>query len=256
MGKVMILGTANAVPDEEHENTHLLIVENEHVILVDCASNPIQHLRRAGVQFDQVTDMILSHFHPDHVSGAPLLLMGMWLMGRTKPLHIYGLEHTIDRMEIMMNLFDWKRWPDFYPVYFHRIPEQEMSLVIDCPDLKIYGSLVKHMIPAMGLRVEFIQHDKVVAYSCDTEPCDQVARLADKADALIHEAAGPGLGHSGPGEAGQVAQKAHAQALYLIHYPAEKSKRDWLLGEARQNFDGKVILSQDFMTIDFERSKD
>ena len=62
--------------------------------------------------------MILTHFHPDHVSGLPSLLLDMWLMGRKDPLTIYGLAYTLERMEKLMEAYDWASWPGFFPVEF------------------------------------------------------------------------------------------------------------------------------------------
>lgn len=99
MPKVIILGSSNAIPSTGHENTHMVVVGEDRTVLVDCVSNPILRLEKAGLDFNNLTDLVLTHFHPDHVSGVPLLLMDMWLMGRHKPLNIYGLHHTLDRME-------------------------------------------------------------------------------------------------------------------------------------------------------------
>ena len=44
MPKVIILGSSNAVPSIDHENTHLVILGKERTILVDCVSNPIVRL--------------------------------------------------------------------------------------------------------------------------------------------------------------------------------------------------------------------
>jgi len=252
MGHIVILGSANAVPDQQHENTHLMVVEGEHHVLIDCASNPIQRLHQAGIELDEISDIILTHFHPDHVSGAPLLLMDMWLLGRKLPLNIYGLTHTIDRMEAMMELFEWKRWPGFFPVVFCRIPEQEFSPVLDFPDLRVYASPVKHLIPTIGLRIEFLRENKVAAYSCDTEPCQQVVRLAELADILLHESAGPSLGHSSSAQAAEIAQQANARSLYLIHYPTRGVDLDSLVEEARWFYQGPVTLAKDFMRLDFD----
>jgi ribonuclease Z len=104
--KVIVLGSSNAVPSKEHENTHLVILGEERKILVDCVSNPVVRLEQAGVDFNELTDIIITHFHPDHVSGVPLLLMDMWLMGRTRPINIYGLHYTLDRLEQLMG-FLW-----------------------------------------------------------------------------------------------------------------------------------------------------
>src|SRR5664279_2228855 len=107
MARIIILGTGHAVPDLEHENSHLLIEQGDHCVLVDCASNPVTRLKKAGVELDQISDFILTHFHPDHVSGAPLLLMSMWLLGRKKALRLYGLKATMQRLRTMLELYDW-----------------------------------------------------------------------------------------------------------------------------------------------------
>jgi ribonuclease Z len=106
MAKIVILGSSNAVAHKDHENTHLVITGRERVVLVDCPGNPILRLERAGVGFNAVTDLIVTHFHPDHVSGVPLFIMDMWLMGRSRPLEIYGLHHTLGRLEKMMGLYN------------------------------------------------------------------------------------------------------------------------------------------------------
>ena len=251
MVKLIILGSSNAIPDIDHENTHMVIVGNTRSVLIDCVSNPIVRLQQAGVDTDSITDMILTHFHPDHVSGVPLLLMNMWLMGRREPLSIHGLEHTLDRMENLMSAYSWGNWPGFFPVAFHRLPGQELTPVLDCDDFHILASPVRHLIPAIGLRVEDSGTKKTLAYSCDTEPCEEVTHLASGADVLIHEAAGRLLGHSSAAQAGETARQAEVGALYLIHYPTGRYASGDPVAEARERFSGPVRLAEDFMEIEF-----
>jgi ribonuclease Z len=252
MPKVIILGSSNAIPSAGHENTHMVVIGHERVVLVDCVSNPILRLETAGLDFNAVTDLILTHFHPDHVSGVPLLLMDMWLMGRRKPLNVYGLHHTLDRIEDLMGFYGWSEWPDFYPVAFCRLPGQERTLVLDCSDFRVFSSPVRHLLPTVGLRFEFNHTGKVMAYSCDTEPCPQVVRLAEGADVLIHEAAGPARGHSSAEQAGEVASQAEAGALYLIHYPTGKFAKGDLTAEAARRYQGTIRLAEDLMVLDFD----
>ncbi len=252
MPKAIILGSSNAIPTLEHENTHMVIVGRERMVLVDCVSNPIVRLEKAGLDFNDLTDLIVTHFHPDHVSGVPLLLMDMWLMGRRRPLNIYGLHHTLDRVENLMGFYGWSEWPDFFPVAFCRLPTQEMTMVLDCPDFRVFSSPVRHLLPTVGLRFEFNHTKKILAYSCDTEPCSQVVRLAEGADVLIHEAAGAARGHSSAEQAGEIATQAEAGALYLIHYPTGRYAEGDLRAEAAKQYQGPVQLAEDFMVLDFD----
>lgn len=251
MPKLIFLGTANAIPDETHENTHMVLVGENRTVLIDCVTSPILRLKKAGVDFNNLTDLVLTHFHPDHVSGVPQLLMNMWLMGRRKPLNIYGLHYTLDRMEDLMGFYGWAEWPDFFPVAFYRLPAQEMMTVMECDEFRIFASPVRHMIPAIGLRIEFPKQSKVMAYSCDTEPCAQVIRLAEGTDVLIHEASGTLIGHSSAAQAGDVARQAEAGSLYLIHYPTGNFASGNPVAEASQRFKGPVKLAEDFMEVDF-----
>lgn len=250
MHKVIILGSSNAVSTTGHENTHMVIVGADRMVLVDCVGNSIQRLERAGLDINNLTDIVISHFHPDHVSGLPLLLMDMWLMGRTGTLNIHGLDHTLDRVEDMMKLYSWSEWPGFYPVIFHRLPETEMCVVLDCQDFKVWASPVRHLIPTIGLRFDFHKTGKALAYSGDTEPCTEVVRLANGADILIHEAAGEQTGHSSAAQAGEIASKAEVAALYLIHYPTGRFASGDPLAVARRKYQGEITLARDFMVLE------
>jgi ribonuclease Z len=251
MPKLIILGSSNAIPDQDHDNTHMVVVGEQKTVLIDCVTSPILRLQKAGVDFHTLTDLILTHFHPDHVSGVPQLLMNMWLMGRRRPLNVYGLHYTLDRIEDLMGFYSWSEWPNFFPVAFYRLPAQEMTTVMESDEFSIYASPVRHMIPNIGLRIEFKGPKKVLAYSCDTEPCAQVIRLAEGADVLIHEASGTLHGHSSAAQAGEIARQAEVGSLYLIHYPTGQYATGDMIADAGQRFPGPVKLAEDFMTLEF-----
>ena len=251
MPKVIILGSAAAVPDETHENAHMAIQGDSSLLLVDCVGTPTVRLKQAGLNIHNLTDLILTHFHPDHVSGMPSLLMSMWLLGHKAPLTIYSLYYTIERAKTIMQFYDWHTWPNFFPVEFQWLPEEKLTPVLENDDFRVLSSPVQHIVPTIGLRFEARTTGQVVAYSCDTEPCDAVVELAKDADVLIHEATGASFGHSSATQAGQIATKAGAKSLYLIHYPVGKSDPRPLVDQAKEKFPGPVYLAEDFMAIDF-----
>ncbi|MCZ7546524.1 MAG: ribonuclease Z [Anaerolineae bacterium] len=192
MPRLVILGSASAVSNWEHDNTHMALQgDSGDTVLIDCGSNSIVRLLRANIHHEQLTDLILTHFHPDHVHGVPILLMHMWQTGRVTPLRVHGLHHCLHRTEDMMAFFTWDEWPNFFPVAFYRLPEREGMLILDSDEFRITSSPTRHFnVPTIGLRIEVKSSGLVVAYSCDTAPCDSVARLAQGADLFIHEATG------------------------------------------------------------------
>lgn len=251
MPKMVILGSSNAIPDEMHENTHMALVGEGKFVLIDCPGNPVVRLGKAGLDLDQMTDIILTHFHPDHVSGIALLLMDMWLLGRKRVLRVSGLEETLSRFEQLMELYGWDEWPGFFPVQRNYIPKEEMALVLEDDEWRIFSSPVKHLIPNIGLRIEATRSGNVLAYSSDTEPCPQVVRLAHKAEVLIHETAGAARGHSDASQVADIAHEAAVNHLYLIHYPTGKFWDESILSRARARFDGPLALAEDLMEIPF-----
>jgi ribonuclease Z len=221
---------------------------------VDTATNPFVSLKKGGIEPNEITDLVLTHFHPDHVSGLPILVMGMWFTGRKLELHIHGLEYTLERAKKMLDLFNISAWLNLFPIHYHTIPELESGLapIISEEDFVLFGAKVNHLIPTLGIRAEFPKSGKVLAYSCDTEPCVQVIRLAAGADVLIHEASGALPGHSSARQAGEAATQAKVGALYLIHYPTGQFAMNNLLSDAQEEFSGPVIMAQDGTIINFD----
>jgi ribonuclease Z len=250
MPKLVFLGTASAVPDENHENTYMAVLGRKQTILIDCANNTFVRLEQAGISYLDLTDVILTHFHPDHVSGLPSLLLDMWLMGRKAPLTIYGLAYTIERMEKLMEAYDWASWPGFFPVTFCTIPSEELAPVLESSEFRVVASPVHHLIPNIGLRIDCLESGRSFAYSCDTEPCQEVVRLAQGVDVLVHECGGASLGHTPADKAGEIASRAECSSLYLIHYKTRGVDVPMLVTEAQRTYSGPVTLAEDFMKLE------
>ncbi len=249
MTEIIFLGTSKAVPNLEHQNSHFVVKSGERILLVDCGVNPLVRLRQVGIDPFSVTDLVVTHFHPDHVSGFALFLMNLWLLGRELPIEIYALQDVIDHLKAMLALYDWEGWDGFYPVNFHGLPAEEGVLCLDTEQVKMWTSPTRHSVPSIGIRMDF--HEGSLCYSSDTSPCDTIERLAKDVDVLIHEATDEdGHGHSTPEQAGQIASSAGVQSLFLIHYDPE-CDLDALKERAEKTYDGKVVAALDFMTVNF-----
>jgi ribonuclease Z len=249
MAIITILGSSYAISDETHENTHLVVTVNDRMVLIDGAGNPLVRLKKAGYDPNKLTDIVITHFHPDHVSGIPLLLMGLGLAAKIKGLNIYANSHCLDLLIKTLDFYEWDSWHSF-PVNFVKLNDNELNLFLETDEIKMYSSPVEHFIPTHGLRIELSKMDKVVAFSCDTRKTQSVINLSKNADILIHEAAGESVGHSSAKQAGEVATEANVKSLYLIHYPTGENRLDHLVPEAATAFDGPIKLAEDFMVLD------
>lgn len=254
MARVVILGSAAAVNDAQHDYTHFLLIgDDDSPILVDAGSNPLGKIKNLGINDESLQDVILTHFHPDHVAGVPNMMMHMWLLGRKTPMRIYGLHHCINRIEDTMEAYGWQEWPGFFPISFQRISQRDDAPLLENNDFRVRAWPVRHYdVPTIGLRIENKKDNTVLAYSCDTMSFPGLVGLARNADILIHEAAGDdGAGHSSARQAGEIATEAGVKSLYLIHYQVWNQDPAPLVDEARETFDGPVQLCKDYDEFEF-----
>jgi ribonuclease Z len=245
MNRLTILGSGFAVANQEQENSYLLFQGTKRVVLIDCGNNPVGKMQRIGVSINEVTDLILTHAHADHMGTLPLLLMDMWLKKRTTELNIYGLCYTLDKAKALLSLFDWEKWANMFTVNFVEVSDERIQKVID-EDVRVFTGPVLHLIPTVGVRIEVPETGKTFVYSCDGEPCANLDKLAAGTTTLLQETAGPGKGHTCAMDAGKNAARAGASELIFIHYPADADEST-MAQEAGRYFGGNVKAGKDLM---------
>jgi ribonuclease Z len=195
--------------------------------------------------------LIVTHHHPDHIYGVPLLLMNLWLLGRRGTFPIYGPRKTLQIIRKIVGVYEWDTWPDFLDLEYHIISLEPDIPVVSDQLVSITASPVAHEIPAMGLRMTNRHTGKVLVYTSDTMRDPGVVRLARDADILIHEATGEYYGHSTGTDAALDAVDAGAKKLVLVHYSPLRGNPKTTLMEAQAIFSGPVELGEDFGAYEF-----
>lgn len=197
----------------------MLCLEDEgRSILVDCGGDAYQRVMMAGLDPTAIDGLIITHEHPDHVAGFVLLIMRMWQDGRTDSLPVFGISSALRRAQRLMEAFETERW-DLPPIEWNEVPLEEHAVVMETETWRITASPGVHSAPVTGLHFHHKPSDFSTCYSCDTEPCGSISRLAEGCHLLIHEATGAGTGHSSAEQAIGVAAEAGCPQLVLVHLP-------------------------------------
>lgn len=248
MPNLHLLGTGAALSSSDRTTTMIALEATGSVVVVDCGGDVVQRLLAAGTDLDRIEALIITHEHPDHVSGFPLFMEKIWLTGRRRPIPVHGPKPAIEQARRIFEAFDTSGWEGMPSIEWREVGLREGAVVLDGDHWRITAAPGEHSVPTIGLRVEDKDHAGIVAYSSDTERSDAIARLADGADILVHEATGGFSGHTSVQDAAHVAAQAGVGKLILVHLPPEVSDAD--LEEARQSF-ADIEIGRDGATYAF-----
>lgn len=234
MPQLHLLGTGAAISEPHRTTTMLAFSSDEETVVVDCGGDVVQRLLSAGIELDSISALIITHEHPDHVSGFPLFMEKIWLAGRQRPIPVYGIQPAISQARRCFETFDTSGWEGMPEIHWHEIALEEEAAVLETGSWTILSTPGRHSVPVVGLRVSSKATSGIVAYSCDTEPFEPIERLAAGAGILVHEATGEGPGHSSAEQAAAIAERARAGRLLLVHLPPTLSDDE--LESARHRF--------------------
>ena len=88
--KLTILGCFSASPTKDSFPSAQILEIGGLNVLIDCGEGTQIQLRKYGIKFNSIEHIFISHLHGDHFFGLPGLISTFRLLGRTKPLNIYG----------------------------------------------------------------------------------------------------------------------------------------------------------------------
>lgn len=87
---VCLLGTSGMMPLPERFLTSCMVRYNGHSFLIDCGESTQTSIRMKGWSFKDIDVLMITHFHADHISGLPGMLLAMTNSEKTDPLTIIG----------------------------------------------------------------------------------------------------------------------------------------------------------------------
>jgi ribonuclease BN (tRNA processing enzyme) len=252
--RVTILGSGTVVPSLRRSSCSVLIEHGESKLVLDLGAGTMRRLLEAGVAIPEVSHLLFSHLHPDHTGEfIPFLFATKYpeTYRRRTPFWVVGalgLQDFYDKLkgvygewiileEGLMRIIELKSsGPDRLPLEGFEILSLPMS----------------HIASSLGYRVQF-RGGFSVAYSGDTDYCENLITLAKGADLFLCECALPDdlkvTGHLTPFLAGDIATRSGVKRLVLTHFYPECDAAD-IEGQCRRSYSGPLILAQDLMSFE------
>ena len=145
---VCLLGTGGMMPLPYRWLTSLMVRYNGSSLLIDCGEGTQIAIKEKGWSFKPIDVICFTHYHGDHISGLPGLLLTMGNADRTEPLTLIGpkgLERVVNALRVIA--------PELpFPIRCIEIREPEETFEMNGYRLKAFR--VNHNVPCYGYTME------------------------------------------------------------------------------------------------------
>ena len=145
---VCLLGTGGMMPLPYRWLTSLMVRYNGSSLLIDCGEGTQIAIKEKGWSFKPIDVICFTHYHGDHISGLPGLLLNMGNADRTEPLTLIGpkgLERVVNALRVIA--------PELpFPIKCIEIREPEETFEMNGYRLKAFR--VNHNVLCYGYTME------------------------------------------------------------------------------------------------------
>ena len=144
---ICLLGTGGTMPLPERALTSLYLRYNGHGLLIDCGEGTQVQIRKKKLSLHDIDVILFTHYHADHITGLPGLLLSMSKSDRTAPVTLAG---PAGLRSVVRSLCVVAREMPFDIEY---IEFGDSCSRLDLPGLKIDAFPVLHSVTCFGYSV-------------------------------------------------------------------------------------------------------
>ncbi|MCI5596889.1 MAG: ribonuclease Z [Lachnospiraceae bacterium] len=144
---VCLLGTGGMMPLPYRKLTALMTRLNGSSLLIDCGEGTQVAIKERGWSFKPIDVICFTHYHADHISGLPGLLLTLGNGERTEPLTMIGpkgLEKVVNSLRVIA--------PELpFEIKFIELTEKEETISIN--GYRIEAFRVNHNVVCYGYTI-------------------------------------------------------------------------------------------------------
>lgn len=185
--ELTVLGCGDAFGNGGRNHTSFLISEDNEHVLIDCGASTLIRLKHERIELEEISTIIISHFHGDHFGGIPFILISsMFEKPRKNPLTIIGpkgVEKRIIELQEAMYAGTAEKLHEIDLMFL----EYEMGEKLQVGDKTIQAWEVQHSLPSLPHAVRLEWKGKKIAFSGDTSWTDNLIPLSADTDLFICE---------------------------------------------------------------------
>lgn len=245
--ELVTVGTGTVAPSARRVCACHWVARGDTRVLLDCGNGALHRLAEFGLPWQDVSHVVVTHFHPDHWGDLPMLVYALkytTVPPRTDPLVILGPPGVVRLIRALAEGYgDWLLDPGFQIGILDVRDGEPFPLGAD---VSLETFPVPHTPESVALSLTAPEGRLV--YTGDTGPSSELARWAGGCDVLLAECSLPEAlamdGHLTPERAGDLAREAGAKRLVLTHFypPVETSDPTRL---AATRFSGSITAARD-----------
>jgi ribonuclease BN (tRNA processing enzyme) len=162
--------------------------------LWDAGEGVSEQILKYGYDKNFIDDILITHFHPDHISGIFMLLQMLYLQGRTKKLRIFIPEDINFFQSMLENLYLFPKKFNFTLEIYNLknvkryLPEIEL---IPNDHLKKYKKMPSQIAHSYKNHSIFLSAEKKILYTSDIPNFSSLQYVAAEADIIVLDALHP-----------------------------------------------------------------
>jgi ribonuclease BN (tRNA processing enzyme) len=241
MSNLILLGTGTCQIEYERRASSVLIQLDGTPVLFDCGHGVVQRLLEVGIQHNELNHIVVSHFHPDHVSDLiPFLHAGAWSRRnpRTADLHVYGPPGVQQFIDGFMNVLGTSALQQpTYDILVHEVAEEHFSI-------GSYKFDFVSLPPAGNHGLRFVWRGKNYALTGDSNFHEQEIAFLNKVDLAIIDS-----GHLDDDEIVQLAVTSQAKTIVCSHLYRELDAQNLQALAKKEGYVGTILVGRDLMSF-------